>query len=355
MRVSAVAFTQRGVALARDLARLLTAQGHDVQVSAPARLAGEPDVRAYKNLSSWASRSFERSDALLFVSACGIAVRTVGPLARSKYADPAVVCVDDRGTYAIPLLSGHVGGANALAREVASLCGAQPVITTATDVNGVFAVDEWAARQGLSLVDRVEAKEVAASLLEGLPVGLVSTYPLAGEMPAGIIAGDAALTCDVGISISLDAEERPFATTVRLVPRVVTVGMGCKRGTSSENLATVLGECLAAAHVSPQAILAVATIDAKADEQGLHDLADALGVPLRLYSADELATVPGSFASSEFVRKTVGVDNVCERAACAQGEELLMGRMASQGVTVALGVVQPHLSFGVATGQGGRP
>lgn len=355
MLVRAVAFTRRGVALAREVAHGLREQGHDVQVAVPARLEDEPGTSPYKSLATWAARSFERADALLFVSACGIAVRTVGPLARSKYADPAVVCIDERGTFAIALLSGHVGGANAFARQVAQLCGAQAVITTATDVNGTFAVDEWAVQQNLSLIDRVEAKEVSASLLESLPVGLTSDYPIAGAVPAGIVVGEAALGCDVGISVSLDAVERPFATTVRLVPRVVTVGMGCKRGTSSEELTTVLGECLATARVSPRAIRAVASIDVKADERGMLELAEALGVPLRLYSAEELQSVPGTFASSEFVRKTVGVDNVCERAACAGGERLFAGRFAMEGVTVALGVVDPNLTFESDDGKVAKP
>lgn len=342
--VSVVAFTARGLSLARQLAEELAGQGHVVDLSAPMRLATN-GVSPFGNLSDWARDAFSRSDALIFVSACGIAVRTIAPYATDKFRDPAVICIDETARFVTPLLSGHVGGANALARTIAGLCGAQPVITTATDVNGVFAVDEWAARQGLALLDRVEARHVATALLEGKTVGLTSTIPLEGPLPQGLACGEEADSCEVGISISLDAALRPFAATLRLVPRVATVGIGCKRGTAVDELEAALEVALSEAHLAREAVRELVTIDVKQDELGILELGKRLGVPVRFQSAEQLAAVPGSFSSSAFVKETVGVDNVCERAACATGGTLVLGRRRFPGITVAIALHETRLSF----------
>ena len=339
MRIRIIAFTETGCDLAGDLADALRMSGDEVVASGPARLVDGSRLTAYESLSSWTETAFSQADALVFVSACGIAVRAIAPHVRDKYCDPAVVCVDDTGRFVVPLLSGHVGGANALARA----CDGTPVISTATDVHGIFAVDEWAARHGLAILDREVAKRVSAVLLAGETVGLVSDYPISGRIPAGLVEGVA--DCEMGICISLDERKKPFARTLRLVPRILTVGVGCKRGTTSEQLAELVDRCLDEARVDVHAVVTLASIDVKADEEGLLALAHERGWNLRLHSADELAAVPGSFSSSEFVRQVVGVDNVCERAACACGETLLLPRRSGSGVTVALGAGDPRLSF----------
>lgn len=345
MRIEAVAFTKRGLALAEGLAESLRGTGDTVALSCPQRLAGACAAEPYTSLEAWARQAYDEADALIFVGACGIAVRAIAPYVRDKFRDPAVVCLDEAARFAIPLLSGHVGGANRLAQRVADICGAQPVITTATDVNGCFAVDLWAASQGLALLERARAKEVSAALLEGRPVGFVSAYPVEGSVPEGLVAGEAAHACELGVSVALDAQTSPFPRTLRLVPRMVTVGVGCKRGTSADQLAALIDVCLEEAGVCNAAVRTLASIDVKSDEPGLRDLAESRGWELRFHTAAELAAVEGDFASSEFVQQTVGVDNVCERAACAAGEMLLLSRRSGAGVTVALGLRAPQLSF----------
>ena len=346
MRIAAVAFTRRGVRLARRLGVGLREQGDEFTLSCPDRYRLVEEDRALQALSAWCKEAFASADALLFVGACGIAVRGVARYVAHKFSDPAVVCVDESGTFAVPLLSGHVGGANALARRVAGLCGGTPVITTATDVNGIFAVDEWAVSQGLAILDREEAKEVSAALLRDEAVGFSTDFDVCGELPAGLVCGDEAASCAVGMSVSLNASRRPFARTLRLVPRAVVVGVGCKRGTPYEVLRARVDECLSKAQVAPEAVCALATIDLKADEEAVRRLVSDRGWELRLYAAGELAGVPGDFAASAFVRETVGVDNVCERAACAGGGRLLLHKDAAGGVTVALALELPALAFG---------
>ena len=110
--------------------------------------------------------AFANMDALIFVGACGVAVRSIAPFVRDKKTDPAVLCLDERASFVIPLLSGHIGGANALAARLAGALGAKAVITTATDVNGKFAVDAWAAQNGCAIEDFALAKRFAAEILE---------------------------------------------------------------------------------------------------------------------------------------------------------------------------------------------
>lgn len=345
MRIEAIAFTKAGLELACRLRAALEAQGDGVRLSAPARHAQGSDVAPCTDLAAWTAEAWTRADALMFVSACGIAVRAVAPHVRDKMLDPAVVCVDEGGRFAIPVLSGHVGGANALAQRVAQACGATAVITTATDVRGVFAVDAWAREQDLAILERAVAKEVSARLLDGLPVGFATDVPVTGPMPQGLVSGKEATDCPVGISVSLDEAYNPFPRTLHLVPRAVSVGVGCRRDTPVVRIAALVDQCLREARVSPQAVRTLATIDVKADEECLCELARERGWALRTHSAKELAAVPGTFSSSSFVWQTVGVDNVCERAACACGERLLLGRRAAAGVTTALAVAPLQLAF----------
>ncbi len=342
--ISLIAFTQAGCTLARDIARGLVAlpgyeQAH-VLVAGPARYAASMDIDAYEDLATWTAQHFSASDALIFVGASGIAVRAIAPYVRDKFTDPAVVSVDETGKFVVPLLSGHVGGANDLARKVAEIVQGQAAISTATDVNKLFAVDEWAARNGLVIRERSVAKEISAALLEGRPVGFQSDFDIDWELPRGLTEGAA----DIGFVVSLSETVHPFRSTLHLIPPVVTVGVGCRQNTPTETLYKAVYEVLSEARVSPLAVSMMASIDVKKNEPALHEVAASEGWALKFYSAEELAAVPGSFSSSEFVERTVGVGNVCERAACAEGAMLLVGKQAGDGVTVALAFKTPMLA-----------
>lgn len=331
MTVYIAAFTAEGTRLAMTLARGL---GERCAVFAPARFAGE-GVAPMGNLAHWTERAFAEAEGLVFVGACGIAVRAVAPLLRGKDADPAVVVVDVGARYAVSLLSGHLGGANGLTRRVAALCGAQPVITTATDVRGVFAVDAWAAANDAALLDVELIKVISGRLLEGAPVGLSSEFPVTG-MPEGFTTGD----CPAGISLSLGEDKRPYAQTLRLIPRIAYLGMGCRRGVCAQALEAAALETLERAGVSPRALAAVCTVDRKADEAGLLAFCEKYGLPLRAFPPEALMALTGAFSASQFVRQVTGADNVCERAAmagCGEGV-LLCSKTARDGVTTALAV-----------------
>ena len=320
MTCAYLAFTSKGLALARKLAA--------AQPGAVAR-CGENGV----TLANWTAAQFAQSDALVFVGAVGIAVRAIAPHCRSKATDPAVVVLDECGRFAIPLLSGHLGGANDLARQLAKACGAVPVITTATDANGVFAVDEWAKHQHCLVAEPARIKKVSSALLAGRTVRFASDWPIQGTPPAGVEpAGDAA---QASFALTITPTMTPNA--LHIIPRIAVLGIGCKRGTPADKLADAFAAFCAETKLAPQSIAAAASIDLKKDELGLAEFGQKQGWLVTFYTADELRAAPGQFAHSDFVQSITGVDNVCERAAVlAAGGPVWAHNWARDGVTFAV-------------------
>lgn len=341
MNIALTAFTSRGAELAGRLAKALTEDGHSCALWVPERLAPETGLPGYRSLGPWTGERFADSDALLFVGASGIAVRAIAPYVRDKFTDPAVVSVDETGRFAVPLLSGHVGGANDLARLVARRTGGTAAVSTATDVNGRFAVDQWAREQGFFLDGREGAKRVSAALLAGISVGVESDFPIQGPLPQGVVEGPA----EAGIALTLDPEKRPFPHTVRLIPPVLHLGIGCRRGTPAATIAKAVEGVFRSRHLSLKGVAAVCSIGLKKDEAGLLAFCQGLGLPLTTYSAGELSAVPGDFTPSPFVHGVTGVDNVCERAAVRRGGSLIVPKQAGEGVTVAVSQVPLTIRF----------
>ncbi len=338
--VAIIAFTKRACELAQSLAGSLLEEGIQTRVYGPDRCSAELGVDAYVDLDAWTRQHFSEDDALVFVSAAGIAVRAIAPYIQDKFSDPAVVQLDESGAFVSSLLSGHLGGANSLARKLARLCGGQAIISTATDVNGVLAVDEWAQERNLAICERDLAKAVSAALLEGETIGFMSDFGT--ERPCSdqlvLVTDDEPERPQLGIHITCNESSCPFERTLHLVPRNLVVGIGCRKGTSSRQIEHALESVLSEREISPRAIGALASIDIKASEQGLCEYAEKNGYPLHFFSSAELLAQKGEFSHSKFVEETVGVDNVCERAAiavCARGE-LICGKQVHDGVTIAL-------------------
>ena len=312
-----LAFSRRGTETAGRIARALEGE-YETEC-----------LRPEGNLRPLVEARFPVSDALVFVGSCGIAVRAIAPFLKGKTRDPAVIVSDETGKWVISLLSGHIGGANALALRLARAIGAQPVITTATDVNKRFSVDTWATKAGLSIGSMDLAKRFSAAILErDLP--LCSDFPVEGPPPAGVFWGDSGA---LGAAVSC-LKKNPFEETLCLVPQKLHLGVGCRRGTPC----SAFEEILSALPIHPEAVRSVASIDIKRDEQGLLDFCAAHNWGARFYPAARLMALGGEFTGSDFVQKTVGVDNVCERAAMVSagpGARLILRKTISGGVTMA--------------------
>ena len=341
MTIWLISYTARGRALGARVSDILRRSGHSCRTFALPKFAEAGDEPLTQSAPDWAGEGFRQADALVFVCASGIAVRAIAPHVWDKRTDPAVLVLDEGGTFVIPLLSGHLGGANVLAEDLAQKLGGTPVLTTATDVNGLFAVDVFAKMNDLFIENMALAKSVSAALLAGEKVGFRSDLPVVDDLPKGLTVDDA----DLGILISA-ANETPFPRTLRLTPRRYVAGLGCRRGKSAEGLEAFLMENLARCGVGVHELKALASIDLKKDERGLVALAKKVGVPFLTYSAEELQQVPGDFTASAFVKETTGVDSVCERAAVlSSGGTLVVKKVAENGMTFALAKQEEAIRF----------
>lgn len=341
MTVWLISYTARGWDQAAQAADLLTGSGHSCRTFALPKFCEEGDEPLASSASDWAGAGFREADALVFVCASGIAVRAIAPHVRDKRRDPAVLVIDERGTFVIPLLSGHLGGANELALTLAGALGATPVLTTATDVNGLFAVDVFAKANDLYIEDMGLCKAVSAALLAGERVGFRSDLPVTGALPKGLAEGEA----DLGVYIT-SGDDAPFPRTLRLTPRRYAAGLGCRRGKSEEELEAFLRENLEKCGVGLHELKAFASIDLKKDEPGLMALSEKLDLPFLTYSAEALKNAPGDFTPSAFVKEVTGVDSVCERAAVlSSGGQLIVKKAAANGMTFALAKKEEAIRF----------
>ena len=386
-----ISFTDKGQRLAEKIADILEGQAVRCGAEHP--------------LSEWTRNSFSKGNALIYVGAAGIAVRAIAPFVRDKAVDPAVIVVDETGKFVIPILSGHLGGANMLASRLADEIGAEAVITTATDRNNVFSVDDWARAQRMRVENVPLIKKISACILSGGTIRVESKFSIAGDVPehvryvklprTGRTTGQSAEKISADhekispdreeistdrkcispdreeISqdrklISRDCEEinpgeenalpNVFisvrtdicspARTLHLIPRVVYAGIGCRRGTTSDQIANAVYAALGRLDIHPSALAGVSTIDLKKDEKGLLEFCREQEIPLMTFPAEELAAVQGDFSSSEFVSEVTGVGCVCERSAVlASGGVLILRKMVRDGVTCALAFREPELSW----------
>ena len=301
-------------------------------------------IAVQESVSAWAGEQMAAHHALVFIGACGIAVRAIAPWITDKLHDSPVLVMDEQGQYVIPLLSGHVGGANELAVRLAGELGAIPVITTATDLHDSFAVDLFAKRNALRICNRKGIAKVSAKVLAGEEITMsVQEGHLAAD--EGILSGIRLCayppTEKVDILIADSTEEifRKEAAELLLQPKKYILGVGCKKGTDSVKLEVFLRKILEDQGFAIEQIAALASIDVKKEEACLLEFSEKYRIPFLTYPAQELQAVPGEFHGSEFVKAQVGVDNVCERAAMkAAGADgrICRAKQAQDGITVAI-------------------
>ena len=334
--------TPNGVKLAQLLSRKLSQA--DVYIS---RKIEEmlPGCSSFERLSETINHNFNRYSGHIFIMSTGIVVRVIAPLVNTKLEDPAVVVVDDRANHAISLLSGHLGGANALTLKIADIIGADPVITTATDVNRLPAIDMLAKEKNLRIENPAAIKTVNMALLKGRKIFVHDPYGFLGTSLPRVES------CNYGRAID-PLNKRPNAPGVYvddivrdlppevlvLRPASMAAGIGCNRNTSMEEMHTLLESVLERHHLAPFSLRMLASIDVKSDEIGLLGLAEALDLPLVFYHRKELNQVKDIKNPSAVVEKHVGVKSVCEAAAilAAGGGTLIVPKQTTANVTVAI-------------------
>lgn len=345
--ISLFPVTENGYSLALKLKKKLAG----VTVCKPGELRGGRLFRKVKE-------AFGASDALVFVCASGIAVRAVSPLLKGKHVDPAVIVMDEKGGFVISLLSGHLGGANRLAGKIASLIGATPVITTATDVMGLPCVEDIAERFSLSIEDVKKIKVVNSAIVKRTGAAGGAAVLVVDEDPARLAAVKKAFgkTPVFGFKKRLPDDLEGFRACVLITsltgkknaasgrimalrPKEFVAGVGCKRGVRAGEVEEALNEALKKAGVSPLSVRNLATIDIKKDEKGLLLFAKRARLSVEFFSSSELNGIKRlPSGSSRVVMEKTGAGGVCEPAALLSSgaKRIWLKKIKTERVTVAL-------------------
>ncbi|SNR68902.1 cobalt-precorrin 5A acetaldehyde-lyase [Humidesulfovibrio mexicanus] len=327
-----------------DLA-LRIAPDLDARVYAPARLAaGREGVAPFAGLAAHMARVFRQHRRHVFVAATGIAVRAVAPHLQDKARDPAVAVLDLAGRFAVSLVSGHVGGANELARELARLTGATAVITTGTDAACLPGVDELAAAKGMAVENARAVKAVSAALLEGRPV---QCYDPEGRL----LCGDDAGGLLVATAPAHWAPDAPgvwchwqaggaYPGTFRAYPRCLCLGLGSRRGVGEREILAHVAHVFAQHGLARQSIGRVGTAVIKREDPGICAAAAALGPEVVFFEVEALAAVEAA-GQSETVKRRVGSGSVCEAAALllSGAPAPLVDKVKGEGVTCAVALL----------------
>ena len=319
----------------------LTDGGRELASRIADDLAGCECCELRGGVVSTVQRLWGRFDGLICIMASGIVVRAIAPLCRDKKTDPCVLVLDEKGQFVISLLSGHLGGGNALARQVAAITGGAAVITTASDVTGHTALDLWAAHNKLLVQNPQRLTEMSAKLVNTGVVNFYSTLAC-GRLPADFKVVTNSALADIVLTPGIfDPSEYPCALV--LCPCNLYLGLGCNRGTGAADFELAVAELCGRYRLARSAIAGIASIDLKADEAGLMEFAGKNNLSIRFYSKDELNRVEG-VASSSAVMAATGAKGVAEPAAMlAAGDGLTPGqlrvrKMKWKDVTAAVAV-----------------
>lgn len=412
MKVSIISFTLKGIELSLKIKKAFSGETEEelclytkcshAEKSLTERKLTEKNLAesglsyVEQPLTEWTGEQMKKRRSLLFIGACGIAVRAIAPFLTDKLNDVPVLVMDEQGRFVIPVLAGHVGGANELALSLAERMGSTPVITTATDLNHCFAVDLFARRNALHIVNKDGIAKVSSRILAGEEVTMAVEEGHLQEGEAGstggrkvpregnVLEGIRIVPCisefhtdipvvptevsedvsavsvesitDASVAFSESSAGIPGVTEspvdilvapasygqgrlLTLRPKEYVIGIGCKRGKAAEQIDHSVNRALKESGISMEQVAAFASIDRKKDEEGILWMSSHYGIPFVTYSAEELQQVEGTFHASEFVKSQVGVDNVCERAALRfSGPDgiLITGKQAEDGITAAI-------------------
>jgi len=357
-KTAIIALTRNGARMARTLAGSLD---HDNTLFIDRRFRKDDDSGETFDLPlrPLVKRAFAGYSSLVLFLSAGASIRLLAPLLESKQVDPAVVCVDDAGSFCVSLISGHVGGADQLAQEVAVCLGARAVVTSASHASGTLAVDLLGREFGWRLkADSTTITRASAAVINGQPIGIWQGAGEPGWWPDGTPLPEnitvyatledlAASACATALIISDTTSdlETLLADKITVVyrPRSLVIGMGCRRGVPVDELESLLGKALRENGLSTECLAEIATAEIKRGEPGLEQLAERHGVPLSFLQADELngvfETNTGAITSkSERAHGLVGVWGVAEPAALltAGTSKLLVTREKTTRATIAI-------------------
>lgn len=329
--IQIISFTVTGNALAHRLLTIWRNLDRDVSCGVFTMKKECTNSVYVENLKEWTKEQFQRSNGILFIGACGIAVRTIAPFLKDKLTDPPVLVMDEAGQFVIPLVSGHMGGANKIAVKIGGMMGITPVVTTATDAQGQLAIDVFAMNHDLTIENRDGIAKVSSKVLEHkkLTLSIAPGY-------------------ESQVDIAIDQNHKNVRSLLTLVPKEYILGIGCRKGKDPNKLSQYVEAQLKENKISWEQVKAIATIEIKKEEPAIVQLAYEKHIPILSFDADTLSKVQGDFTASDFVKQQVGVDNVCERAslaACENNGQIVMKKRAENGMTLAIAKTEWRLTL----------
>jgi cobalt-precorrin 5A hydrolase len=310
MRVAVTALTVGGI----ETARCLVSFFPEMILYVPEKYSELSDANKFDDFNGHVVSIFEKYDCHVFIMATGIVVRKIAPLIKSKLTDPSVIVMDEKGHNVISLLSGHLGGGNEMVLDICRKFGGNPVITTSSDVNKKPSVDMFAKKRNLVIDSMEMAKVVTAKIVNGEKVGLIGIKDTEFDSDdlANIDDYEEGFSGYIHVSNKLIEERND---TALLIKKNIVMGFGCRRGKSSSEIKDMIFALMEERGYNPRALSVIVSIDLKSDEKGLLEFAKEYDIELEFYSSDQLIAYENKFPKSEFVKKTVGVGNVCDTSA----------------------------------------
>lgn len=286
-------------------------------------------------------KAFQQFDGVVFITSTGIAVRSIAPYIEAKDKDPAIIVIDNSGSFIISLLSGHLGGANEISLKIAEIIKGIPVITTATDNLGVIAPDMIAKENHLIIDSLKDAKNIASLLVKGEKVVFLDEENIIST-PKGYTKDFKDSKGAVYVTNKVDyklPEELSNVKKLKLIRKNIVLGIGCKKDYSKKSMEDNIISTLNEYNIDKRAIKSIGTVEIKKEEKAIINLSQKLQVPMNIFTIDEIKEVHEDFEGSDFVEKTIGVRSVAEPCVKLQGGKNISGKLKLNGMTLCIGIV----------------
>lgn len=281
---------------------------------------------SFTSLKNIVNENFFKYKYLVFIMATGIVTRIIAPYISKKDIDPAVISIDEQGNFVIPLLSGHLGGANNRSKEISKILNSIPVITTATDVSGKIAVDTLAENLKCKLDSLESTKKVTSLILQNKEITVI--------LPENVKINSKNVEGIILISNKINVE------ITKLIPRNICVGIGCKKGTRVEDLEKFLSEVFNKLNLHIESIKNLNSCWVKQEEEGLLKFSKLINKKINFFSKEEIEEFDNLIEEkSDFVKNTIGVYGVSEPCAYLGSNKkgkFLVKKIKKQGMTLSL-------------------
>ena len=318
MKLAVITVTEKGVRNGLKIKEKI-----NCDVFTISKFMKEKTLLIENGLQNFFEKNLLKYDTFLFITASGIAVRTIAPFIKSKDKDPAVLTMDEEGNFIISLLSGHIGGANEAAKILGEITGAVPVISTASDVSGKIAVDTIAMKINGKLESLESAKKVTSLIVAGKEVDIKVPENMGNENPQGVIL----------------ISNRKNIEIAKIIPQNIVVGIGCRKDMSGEKIISAVKNSFEKLNLCEESIRVFATVDIKENEAGIIGTAEYFGKELKIISREDIQKIENNFETSQFVKKSIGIGAVSAPCAFIAGKgrgKFLAEKLKYEGITISI-------------------